>query len=54
MVLATNIKLERYKERYANKVQWTISIEDHEAIIDVLQKREDADGIIGWLQNTQL
>ena len=44
-----NIKLERYKGRPTNKVLWTISMEEHKAIIDALQKREDADGVVGWL-----
>lgn len=47
LVVATNIKLERYKGRPANKVLWTLSVEEHEAIIDALQKREDADGTLG-------
>ena len=47
LVVATNIKLERYKGRPANKVLWTISMLEHETIIDALQKREDADGTVG-------
>ena len=47
LVVATNIKLERYKGRPANKVLWTISMDEHETIIDALQKREDADGTVG-------
>ena len=47
LVVATNIKLEIYKGRPTNKVLWTISMEEHETIIDALQKREDADGIVG-------
>jgi hypothetical protein len=47
LVVATNIKLERYKGKPANKILWTLSMEDHEAIIDALQKREDADGTLG-------
>ena len=46
-LVATNIKLERYKGRPTNKVLWTISIDEHEIIIDALQKREDADGTVG-------
>ena len=44
LILATNIKLVRYKGRPTNKVLWTLSMDDHETIIDALQKREDADG----------
>ena len=47
LVVATNIKLERYKRRPANKVLWTISMDEHETIIDALQKREDVDGTMG-------
>jgi hypothetical protein len=47
LVVATNIKLERYKGRPTNKVLWTISMDDHETIIDALQKREDADSTVG-------
>ena len=47
LVVATNIKLERYKGRPANKVLWTISMDKHEIIIDVLQKREDANATMG-------
>ena len=39
-----NIKLERYKGRLVNKVLWTISMDEHETIMDALQKRDDADG----------
>lgn len=46
LILATNIKLVRYQGRPANKVLWTISMDDHETIIDALKKREDADGTI--------
>lgn len=45
LVVATNIKLDRYRGRPANKQLWTLSMEEHETIIDALQKREDADGI---------
>ena len=38
LVVATNIKLERYKGRPANKVLWKISIKKHATIIDALQK----------------
>ena len=44
LVLAKNVKLYRFKGRPHNKVLWNISMEEHEIIIDVLQKREDADG----------
>ena len=44
LVVATNIKLERYRGRPSKKLLWSISMEEHEAIIDALQKREDADG----------
>ena len=47
LVVATNIKLERYKGRPTNKVLWTISMDEHETIIDALQKREDANGTVG-------
>ncbi len=47
LVVATNIKLQRYKGRPANKVLWTISIDEHETIIDALQKREDANRTVG-------
>ena len=36
LVVARNIKLERYKGRPANKVLWTISIDEHKTIIDAL------------------
>jgi len=44
LVLATNIKLERYRGKPTNKELWNISMEDHETIIDALEKREDGDG----------
>lgn len=44
LVVATNIKLDRYRGRPSNKVLWTISMEEHETIIDALQKRENANG----------
>ena len=47
LVVATNIKLERYKRRPANKVLWTISMDEHKTIIHGLQKKEDADGTVG-------
>ena len=47
LVVATNIKLERYIGRPTNKVLWTISMDEHETIIDALQKRDDVDGIVG-------
>ena len=46
MVVATNMKLERYKGRPTNKVLWKISKDEHEAIIDALKKREDANGTV--------
>lgn len=36
LVVGTNINLERYKGRPANKILWTIFIDDHKAIIDAL------------------
>ena len=45
LILATNIKLVRYQGRPSNKVLWKLSMDDHETIIDALQKREDADGM---------
>ena len=47
LVVATNVKLERQKGRPTNKVLWTISMDEHETIIDALQKREDVDGTVG-------
>lgn len=47
LVVAMNIKLERYKGRPANKVLWTISMDENKTIIDALQKREDANGTVG-------
>ena len=47
LVVATNIKLERYKGKPANKILWTISMDEHKIIIDASQKREDADGTVG-------
>jgi hypothetical protein len=44
LVVEKNIKLNRYHGRPTNTELWTISMEYHETIIDVLQKREDADG----------
>ena len=44
LVVATNIKLDRYHGRPTNKVLWKISMEEHETIIDALQKRENTDG----------
>ena len=46
-LVAMNIKLERYKGRPANKLLWTISMDEHETILDALQKREDTDGTMG-------
>ena len=54
LVVSMNIKLERYKGRLTSKVLWIVSMEDHEAIIDALQKREDVDCKVGWLQNTHM
>ena len=51
--METNIKLERYKGRPANKVLSTISMDEQETIIDALQKREDVDGTVGWLHLNQ-
>ena len=36
LLVATNIKLERYQGRPANKVLWRISMDKHETIIDAL------------------
>ena len=36
LVMVKNIKLERQKGRPANKVLWTISMDEHETIIDAL------------------
>ena len=47
LVVAINIKLDRYKGRPANKVLWKNLMDEHETIIDVLQKGEDADGTVG-------
>ena len=44
LILATNIKLVRYQGRLANKVLWTLSMDDHGAIIDALKEREDVVG----------
>ena len=44
LVVATNIKLKQYRGRPSKKLLWSISMEEHEAIIDAMQKREDADG----------
>lgn len=44
LVVAKNIKLLRYRGRLTNKELWIISMEEHETIVDVLQKREDVDG----------
>ena len=43
-MVATHIKLEWYHGRPSKKVLWSISMEEHEAIIDALPKREDVDG----------
>lgn len=46
LVLATNIKLNRFHGRPHNKVLWKNLIEEHEIIMDALQKRENVDGTI--------
>ena len=53
LTVAMNIKIERDKGRPANKVLWTISMDEHETIIDALQMREDVDGIVGWRHLSQ-
>lgn len=44
--LEINIKLDRYKGGYSNRVLWNISMQEHEANINALHEREDAYGII--------
>ena len=44
LVVAKNIKLDWYHGIPTNKVLWKISMEEHETIINVMQKREDANG----------
>lgn len=48
LILATNIKLSRYKGRPTNRVLWNISMQEHEAIMNALHEREDTDGIKYW------
>lgn len=38
LILETNIKLSNYKGKPYNRMLWTLSSDDHEMIIDTLQK----------------
>jgi len=45
LILATKIKLERYKGRPTNRLLWKYSMQELEAIMNALHEREDANGI---------